>query len=104
MTELSDGRVHVCKVQNYANLWRWNWLMARDYTKYAASGPVFLLLDKARFTYTNNRTGYFYGNWTESDMTWRSKAAVGFEDDSYIVWVFSSEAEFEEITGSRPHE
>ena len=103
LTEVSDGRIHMCKVQNYANLLRWNWLMERDYMKYAEEGPVFLLLDKERFTSTDPERGYFYGTWTEEDMTWRKQAKAAFEDENYVVWVFGSEKEFEEITGSLPH-
>ena len=36
-------------------------------------------------------------------MIWKEKAKVGFEDENYVVWVFSSEKEFEEITGSLPN-
>ena len=63
-----------------------------------------MLLDKARFNSPENTTGYFYGSWTEEDLSWIEKSTVGFEDDYYIVWVFSSEDEFETITGSQPHE
>ena len=104
LTEVSDGRIHMCKIQNYANLWRWNWLMEKDYMKYTEDGPVFLLLDKARMNYTDYSTGHFFGEWTEDDLTWMKQAHIGFEDDNYIVWTFASEAEFEKITGSVPHE
>ena len=104
LTEISDGRIHMCKVQNFANLWRWNWLMEKDYMKYAEDGPVFVLLDKERFDYTDHSVGHFWGEWTKDDLVWTEKAAVGFEDDKYVVWVFSSENEFEKLTGSRPHE
>ena len=104
LTEISDGRIHMCKIQNFVNLWRWNWLMEKDYMKYAEDGPVFLLLDKARFNYTDYSAGHFFGEWTEEDMTWTAEATIGYEDDNYVVWVFSSEEEFERITGSLPHE
>ena len=104
LTEITNGRIHMCKIQNFESLWRWNWLMEKDYMKYTQSGPVFLLLDKARFNSPENTTGYFYGSWTEEDLSWIEKSTVGFEDDYYIVWVFSSEDEFEMITGSQPHE
>lgn len=102
LTEITDGKVHMCKVQNFANLWRWGWLMEKDYMKYTEGVPVFLLLDKGRFTSVGPDRGYFYGEWTEADMIWKEKAKVGFEDENYVVWVFSSEKEFEEITGSLP--
>ena len=71
--------------------------------KYTEGVPVFLLLDKGRFTSVGPDRGYFYGEWTEADMIWKEKAKVGFEDENYVVWVFSSEKEFEEITGSLPN-
>ena len=104
LTEVSDGRIHMCKVQNFENLWRWNWLMEKDYMKYTGDGPVFLLFDKERLNYTDGHTAHFFGEWTEDDLTWTKTAEVGFEDDSYVVWVFSSEQEFEAITGSCPHD
>ena len=104
LTEVTDGRIHVCKVQNYENLWRWNWLMEKDYMKYSRLGRVFLLLDKERLTYTDGHTAHLFGSWTEKDLTWMRSAEVGFEDDHFIVWVFPSEDEFETITGSYPHD
>jgi hypothetical protein len=94
----------MCKIQNFENLWRWNWLMEKDYMKYTEDGPVFLLLDKTRMNYKDHSTGHFFGEWTEDDLTWTKQAHIGFEDDNYIVWTFASEAEFEKITGSVPHE
>ena len=61
ITEISDGKIHMCKIQNYVSLWRWNWLMEKDYMKYTKNGPLFLLLDKECFTNTRPERGYFYG-------------------------------------------
>ena len=104
LTEVSDGRIHMCKIQNFRTMWHWNNLMEKDYMKYAQDGPVFALLDKRRMNHTDENKDYFYGSWTEEDLTWTRQAKIGFEDDKYVVWVFSSEAEFEALTGSRPHD
>ena len=104
LTEVSNGRIHMCKVQNFENMHRWNWLMEKEYMKYAEEGPVFVLLDRKRFDYTEHNIGHFIGEWTKEDLKWMEEAIVGFEDEYYVVWVFSSEKEFEELTGSRPYE
>ena len=102
LTEISNGKIHMCKVQNFKNMHRWNWLMEKEYMKYAGDGPVFALLDKARFNYTDHSTGHFVGEWVKDDLIWMNNATVGFEDDNYIVLLFPSEKEFERITGSFP--
>ena len=97
LTELSDGRVHMCKLIDYKNADAWYWLMEKDFRKYA-DGPVFLLMGNGRLWFNGN-IGHVHGSWTPMDLTYLQEGEVVFRDAYYTVWRYDSLAAFEEAAG-----
>ena len=97
LTELSNGRIHLCKIGNFKNLDPWYWLMEKDFQKYAKGKPVFLILNNDRLTY-HKSYGYLWGSWTRSELTYLALGKIVFQDKHYTVWRFDS---FEQLEGLR---
>lgn len=97
LTELSNGSVHMCKLNNYKDVTVWYWLMEKDYQKYAGDDPVFLLIAKDRLNFAGN-IGHVYGEWTEEDLTWLKNGNLSYEDKYYRIYTYPSLEYFEEVT------
>ena len=100
LTELSNGRIHICKITNFKDLDPWYWLMEKDFQKFAKGEVVFLILNNDRFTYHKNY-GYLRGSWTKNELTYLDCGKVVFQDKHYTVWRFDSYEQLEGLRGKK---
>ena len=98
LTELTDGRIHMCKLNNYKLPDAWYWLMEKDFRKYAENTAVFLIMDNARLDY-NGKVSHLYGEWKREDLKYLDEGTIGFQDENYTVWQYDSLDSFEKIVG-----
>ncbi len=101
LTELSDGRIHMCKLCELSKPRAWYWLMEKDFKRYAESGPVFLLLDNSRLSFHGN-IGHLFGNWEKEDLKYLSEGTIVYQDPNYTVWRYDSLERFEAAAGRGP--
>ena len=100
LTELSNGRIHFCKVGNFKHMDAWYWQMEKDFQKYAKGGPVFLILDNKRFSY-NGGVSHVWGSWTSSDLAYLNTGKMVFQDQYYTIWRYESFEQFEALVGKK---
>ncbi len=100
LTELSNGRIHICKITNFKNLDPWYWLMEKDFQKYAKGEPVFLILANKRFSY-HGGVPHVWGRWEKKDLTYLDSGKVVFQDQYYTVWQYESYEQFEALVGKK---
>lgn len=98
LTEMSNGRIHLCKILDFKEPGAWYWLMEKDFSKYARGKPVFFIMDNAKMTFSAS-SGGVVGEWTREDLTYLDKGTVVYQDEYYTVYRYDSYEEFEEITG-----
>ena len=67
LTEISNGRIHLCKLIDFGTPQAWYWLMEKDFQKYARGKQVFLLLNNDRLTFHGN-IGHVVGDWEKKDL------------------------------------
>ena len=94
LTEMSDGRIHMCKLYNYKVPEAWYWLMEKDFRRYGEGKPVFLLLDNGRLSFHGN-IGHVSGEWEREDLNYLEAGEIVFHDDRYTIWQYPSLEEFE---------
>ena len=100
LTELSNGRIHLCKILNFKHMDAWYWLMEKDFQKYAKGEPVFLIIAKKRFSY-NGGVPHVRGSWVESDLSYLDAGERVFQDQHYTVWRYESYEQFETLVGKQ---
>lgn len=100
LTELSNGRIHLCKILNFKRMDVWYWLMEKDFQKYAKGEPVFLIIANERFTY-NGGVPHVLGSWVESDLSYLDAGKRVFRDQHYTVWRYESYEQFEALVGKK---
>lgn len=98
LTEVSNGRIHLCKLIDFGTPQAWYWLMEKDFQKYAKGKPVFLILDNNRLTFHGN-IGHVVGDWEIDDLRYLDEGTVVFQDEYYTVWEYDSYEQFEAATG-----
>lgn len=98
LTELSNGRIRVCKIRNFKRMDVWYWLMEKDFQKYAKGEPVFLIINNDRLTYHKNY-GYLKGSWERSELTYLDSGKIVFQDEHFTVWRYESYEQFEDLIG-----
>ncbi len=98
LTEMSDGRVRTCKITNFKNPDIWHWLMEKDFTKYAHDGPIFLIMDNDRLTFSGD-IGHVNGEWKREDLGYLDRGEIVFSDERYTVWRYESIEAFSRATG-----
>ena len=98
LTEMSDGRVRTCKITNFKNPDIWHWLMEKDFTKYAHDGPIFLIMDNDRLTFSGD-IGHVNGEWKREDLGYLGRGEIVFSDERYTVWRYESIEAFSRATG-----
>ena len=98
LTELSNGRIHLCKICNFKHMDAWYWLMEKDFQKYAKGEPVFLIINNDRLSYHLNY-GYLRGSWEKSDLTYLDSGKIVFRDSHFTVWKYESYEQFESLLG-----
>ena len=98
LTEITNGRIHMCKLLSYKEPIPWYWLMEKDFPKYAQNGPIFLLMDNSMLSYHSDK-GPVVGDWEEKDLKYLEQGTVFFKDDHYTVWTYDSFEYFEAVTG-----
>ena len=99
LTELSDGRVHTCRVYNYRNPDVWYWLMEKDFRKYGEGKPVFVIYEDSRLDF-HGSIGHVAGEWTRQDLKYLDKGEVIFADGTYTVWRYETLEALEEAAGT----
>ncbi len=100
LTEISDGRIHLCKLYDYKAPTAWYWLMEKDFRKYGEGKPVFVLFDNSRLSFHGN-IGCVSGDWEIEDLTYLDAGEIVFQDNYYTVWQYPSLEDFEEATHTR---
>ena len=100
LTELSNGRIHLCKIYNFKRMDTWYWLMEKDFQKYAKGEPVFLIINNDRLSYHLNY-GYLGGSWEKSDLTYLDSGKIVFQDLHFTVWRYESYEQFESLLGKK---
>ena len=100
LTELSNGRIHLCKIGNFKKLDPWYWLMEKNFQKYAHGEPVFLIINNDRLTYHKNY-GYLHGSWEKKELTYLDHGRVVFQDRFFTVWEFTSYEQLEALRGKK---
>lgn len=98
LTELSNGRIHICKIGNFKHMDAWYWLMEKDFQKYAQGKPVFLILANKRFSY-HGGVPHIWGRWEKKDLTYLDSGKVVFQDQDYTVWRYESYEQLEALVG-----
>jgi hypothetical protein len=100
LTELSNGRIHLCKIGNFKHMDAWYWLMEKDFQKYAKGEPVFLILANKRFSY-HGGVPHVWGKWEKKDLTYLESGKIVFQDQYYTVWKYESYEQFEALVGKK---
>ena len=100
LTELSSGRIHLCKIFNFKHMYAWYWLMEKDFQKYAKGEPVFLIIANERFSY-NGGVPHIWGSWVKEDLTYLDEGKRVFQDQHYTVWCYDSYEQFESLVGRK---
>jgi len=100
LTELSNGRIHICKIGNFKHMDAWYWLMEKDFQKYAQGKPVFLILANKRFSY-HGGVPHVWGRWEKEDLAYLDSGKVVFQDSYYTVWKFESYEQLEALCGKK---
>lgn len=100
LTELSNGRIHLCKIGSFKRMDAWYWLMEKDFQKYAKGEPVFLILANKRFSY-HGGVPHVWGKWEKKDLTYLDSGKVVFRDQDYTVWKYESYEQFEALVGKK---
>ena len=100
LTELSNGRIHLCKVGNFKHMDAWYWQMEKDFQKYAQGKPVFLILANKRFSY-HGGVPHVWGRWEKEDLAYLDSGKVVFQDSYYTVWEFESYEQLEALCGKK---
>ena len=89
LTELTDGRIHMCKITNWKDFSIWYWLMEKDYLKYAQSQKIFVLIENKKMDFSGD-IGYLNGEWKREDLTYLDEALKVFDDGIYSVYVYEN--------------
>ena len=97
LTELSNGRIHLCKIGNYKDVKVWYWLMEKNFSKYAQREPVFLIIGNNRLSHKSR----YWGSWVRSDLTYLDLGKIVFQDKYYTVWRYESYEQFESLVGKK---
>lgn len=100
LTELSNGRIHLCKIGNFKRMDVWYWLMEKDFQKYAKGKPVFVIIDNNRFSY-HGGVPHIWGSWEKRDLIYLDSGKTVFQDRHYTVWKFESYEQLEALCGKK---
>lgn len=100
LTELSNGRIRLCKVGNFQHMHAWYWQMEKDFQKYAKGKPVFLIIANKRFSY-NGGVPHVWGSWISSDLSYLDAGKRVFQDQHYTVWRYETYEQFEALVGKK---
>ncbi len=100
LTEISDGRIRICKLYRYRGPEVWYWLMEKDFRRYAEGQPVFILLDKRRLDFNGN-IGHLAGMWTVDDLDYLAAGVNIFENERYVVYKYDTLEALENASGAR---
>ena len=100
LTELSNGRIRLCKIVSFKNMDPWYWLMEKDFQKYAKGKPVFLIMNNGRLTY-NGGIPHLWGKWTKNDLAYLDAGQIVFQDKHYTVWRYETYEQLEQLVGKR---
>ena len=99
LTEISNGKIHMCNFYRYNPPGVWYWLLEKDFRKYGEGRPIFLLLDNNRLTFHGN-IGHLAGDWDRADLKYLDAGTIVFHDDCYTIWQYPSLEDFEAIAGT----
>ena len=98
LTELSDGRIHLCKLIDFSAPYAWYWLMETDFRKYAEDGPVFLIIENDLLNSLRNG-GENGGDPEKVNTAYIEAGTAVYEDDYFTVLQYDSLERFEEAAG-----
>lgn len=99
LTELSNGRIRLCKIAEFKDLCPWYWLMEKDFQKYARGKPVFLIINNSRLV--SNAVLHFGDKCTSSDFAYLDAGIIAFRDKHYTVWKYESFEQLESLVGKK---
>lgn len=87
LTELTDGRIRMCKITNWKEFSVWYWLMEKDWERYTEGKPVFILIENDKLDFSGD-IGYLNGDWTSADLTYLDKGEKVYDDGFYSIYVY----------------
>lgn len=87
LTELSDGEVNMCKVNNWKEFSVWYWLMDKNYEKNAGNDKIFILIENNKLDFTGN-IGYLSGEWKREELTYLDAGTKVYDDSIYSVFSY----------------
>lgn len=89
LTELTDGKIHMCKVTNWKEFSVWYWLMEKDYLEYAQNRSVFVLIENKKMNFSGD-IGYLNGEWKREELTYLDETLKVYDDGIYSVYVYEN--------------
>lgn len=89
LTELTDGKIHMCKITNWKDFSIWYWLMEKDYLKYAQSQKIFILIENEKMDFSGD-IGYLNGEWKREDLIYLDETFKVFDDGIYSVYEYEN--------------